>query len=539
VRVPWVVVLVVVAVAALWFALGPWVLVAALAALFLPRVGWQVREWLRPERPWRVAGIGAAAVAVLTAVVVVVPDGWLPIPASPGVLVLPDYVGRPAVPDPVAAQDPPQHPHLAPDGSSSMHGDAWASDAYSRSGPLGRQPQVDTAWYGLEECASLAFDSRARLVALCGAVGGPKLRVIDPDSMRPLATKELPGRRDSDVPAWQDICAGAYFYLDDRDRAVLATTDRRVLAVRTSDAEGQPDLTTDEAWDLSGRVPEDDCLVALMPDWGGRIWFVTRDGLVGTLDPRGGRVRTLDLGEGIDNSFAVDETGGVYVVTRAALHRLSAGPEGTPQVTWRTPYDRGTGTKPGQLGQGSGTTPTIIDGGVVAITDNAEPRMHVLFVDRSTGVELCRTPVFEAEESATENSLVSLGSGVVVENNHGYSSPLRTLLGRGTSPGMARVELDGRECRVVWTSDVVAPSSVAKASWRDGLVYAWTKRSTWWGASAWYLTAVDAATGRTRFSVRAGTGAQFNNHYSAVTLAPDGSAWVATLAGLVRVRDRR
>ena len=28
-----------------------------------------------------------------------------------------------------------------------------------------------------------------------------------------------------------------------------------------------------------------------------------------------------------------------------------------------------------------------------------------------------------------------------------------------------------------------------------------------------------------------------NNHYAAVTLAPDGSAYVATLAGMVRVRD--
>ena len=35
----------------------------------------------------------------------------------------------------------------------------------------------------------------------------------------------------------------------------------------------------------------------------------------------------------------------------------------------------------------------------------------------------------------------------------------------------------------------------------------------------------------------AGLGTLTNNHYSAVTLAPDGSAYVATLAGMVRVRD--
>ncbi len=30
------------------------------------------------------------------------------------------------------------------------------------------------------------------------------------------------------------------------------------------------------------------------------------------------------------NSFAVDETGGVYVVSTAALYRLDAGPDGVP-----------------------------------------------------------------------------------------------------------------------------------------------------------------------------------------------------------------
>ena len=49
---------------------------------------------------------------------------------------------------------------------------------------------------------------------------------------------------------------------------------------------------------------------------------------------------------------------------------------------------------------------------------------------------------------------------------------------------------------------------------------------------------VDAETGRTAFSVRTGTGVLMNNHYAAMTIAPDGAAWIATLAGMVRVRDR-
>jgi outer membrane protein assembly factor BamB len=101
------------------------------------------------------------------------------------------------------------------------------------------------------------------------------------------------------------------------------------------------------------------------------------------------------------------------------------------------------------------------------------------------------------------------------------------------------VDLEGRECALRWSSEQVAPSSVARASWANGLVYAYTKRPTWTGVSAWYVTALDAATGRAMWSVRTGTGALLNNDRAPVALGPDGSLWVPTLAGLVRVRDRR
>ena len=226
----------------------------------------------------------------------------------------------------------------------------------------------------------------------------------------------------------------------------------------------------------------------------------------------------------------------MYVVTVKALYRLDASAAG-PAVTWRSAYDRGTGTKPGQLSRGSGTTPTVLPGGLVAITDNAEPRMHVQFHDVGSGAVVCRAAVFAAGRSATENSLVSVGDGVVVENNHGYSSPLSTVLGRATTGGLARVDVRDGRCSVAWTSHEHAPTSVAKVSLATGLVYAYTKRPNPWGVSAWYLTALDARTGRTVWAVRTGLGLAFNNHYAAITLAPDGSAYVATLAGMIHVHD--
>jgi hypothetical protein len=519
-----------------WVAVGPWVLVAALVALCVPRVRWWVldRVWVT----WRRAGLAAAAVAALVGLVLVVPDGWLPIPQAPGLLVAPSYVGRPAQVQPLQVGTVPQNPHLARNGAGTAQGDTWSTGTSSWAGPVGLEPEVDTAWYGLEECATLTLDSRDRLVGLCDDRGGRALHVIDPDSMRPLATKRLPDPEEGD----DELC-GAHAYLDASDRAVVATSDRRVLAVSTADADGEPDLTTDRTWDLGPHVPDDDCLVALRPDWSGRIWWATRKGRVGTLAPDSGEARVLDLGEEVTDPFTTDEAGATYVVTTHALYRLGVDGAGAPAVDWRTEYDRGTERKSGQATRGSGTTPVVLDGGVVALTDNAEPRMHVVMLERSTGVEICRSAVFEDDASATEASLASVGGGVVVANTHGYASPARTLLGRGTSGGMTRVDVPadraGGECRVRWTSDVVAPSGAPRVSLATGLVYAYTKRPTWWGVSAWYLTGIDARTGRAVFGVRTGTGVLMDNHHATMTLAPDGTAYVATMAGMVRVQDRQ
>ncbi|WP_101523241.1 hypothetical protein [Nocardioides houyundeii] len=519
--------------ALVYLAVGPWTFFLAAALLAVPRIRERVP---RPRPTWRGAGIGVAALAVLALLVVLIPDGRLPIPSAGGSLVTPAYDGRQVSARPVAAEVPPQHPWLAANGTSSLHKDAWNTDAVQGPGPLGDRPGVETGSYGLEQCASLAFDSRGRMVGLCRDRKGPVLRVLDPEKLRPLATKRLPAGKD-EGPEGHDVCGGSYFYLDNGDRAVVITADRKIQAIGTADADDEPDLTVDESWSLEDLVPADDCLVAALPDWTGRIWWSSQAGRVGVVDPVAGTVQVLELGEAVSNSFAVDETGGVFLVTDRALYRLAVDAAGAPVVTWRTEYDRGVERKAGQPSQGSGTTPTLVDGNLVAIADNAEPRMRVVFLDRGTGTEVCHSAVFDGGESATDTSLVSVGSGVVVENNHDYDSPLSTALGFGTSPGLARVDERDGQCRVVWTNDSVAPSAVPVVSWANGLLYTWTKRPNLWGVAAWYLTAIDVHSGHTAFSVRSGTGALHDNHHSGLVLGADGSAYVGTLGGLVRVRD--
>lgn len=497
----------------LCLALGPWALVAALGGLFVRRI----RDWLRPTR--RVVGTVTAVVAGLAGLVVVVPDGWLPVPPGPGALVTPAYVGRPATARPIrmSVPDPP--------------GLARGGDAV---GPLGESPEVDSAWFGLTRCATPALDSGGRLVTVCRDGKAGALVVLDPDTMRPLVDKELPERPDE----LDDACSDAPFYLDDAARAVVATADRHVLVVETSDAGGDADLTTRAELDLTGQVPGDDCVVGLAPDGHGRIWFATRAGLVGAVDADSGTAAVVALDEQVDNSLAVDPDGGVYVVTTQALHRLDAGPAGKPTVTWRAAYDRGSGRKSGQPSQGSGTAPVLLADGLVAISDNANPRMHVVLHDRADGSTVCNVEVFEDDRGATASSLVPVADGVIVENNHGHDGPLSTILGRTTDAGLARVDVVGGRCRVVWTSTETAPSADAALSPANGLLYAHTKQHSWWGADAWYLTAIDARTGRRVFGVRTGLG-PLAASVAGVRIAPDGSAYVATAGGMVQVHDRR
>ena len=305
-------------------------------------------------------------------------------------------------------------------------------------------------------------------------------------------------------------------------------------------AESGSTFTLQHSYDLSSAMGSSDCLIALLPDWSGRIWFVTEDGVVGTIDPTSGAVQTFTLdNEQVVNSFAADETGGVYIVSDHALYRFDAGPSGAPTVTWRTSYDRGSQQKPGQLSQGSGTTPALVSSDMVAITDNADPQMHVIFYNRNTGQQVCQAGVFAPGASDTENSLTVVGDSVIVENNYGYSGPQSTLLGQTTSPGIARVQAStGGSCTVLWTSQETAPTSVPKVSLGSGLLYVYTKPKNNFGIDEWYFTAIDVRTGNTVYKQLTGTGITFNNHYASIYLGPDGAGYIATLTGLIRVADK-
>ena len=568
---------------------------------------------------------GARAAAALTALLLALPAGAAlapaayaaPIPPAPGHRLVPQYEGAPATAAPLPAdQAPPQHPFLAPHGRAGMHGDGASSDTHPFPGPLGAQPAVSSAKMAAlgGECATVTFDKDGRILTVCGTFQGFRLKLLDPKSLATLAEYKLP-QRPSTIEAvtrldfskiFKDTSGGAYFYLDNKDRVVLADSRQHVLRLSHSRAaDGSWHFTLDDDWDLTPYVPHDcvgwthlyprgtcDPVTAVQPDWDGRIWWVTRKGRIGTIAPDSGTVRTTQLpGEEIQNSFSVAPDG-VSVVSDHALYSLRADADGTPRVQWRQTYDRGTGSKPGSVSQGSGTTPTLLGDSAhpyVAITDNADDRMNVLVYRRAPSADpadatasgsgsgtgtrsgpgsgpvpgdgrdegsdgggdrsggggdggdrlVCKVPVFRSGASTTDNSLIGYGNSLVVENNYGYENVTSLLAGKSVTGGITRIDIrpDGSGCDTVWESQERSPSTVAKLSTANGLLYFYTKEPNRLGIDAWYLTAVDFRSGHTRWKRLTGTGPFYDNNWAPITLGPDGTAYVGVFNGLVAVRD--
>jgi hypothetical protein len=485
-----------VAVAALWLACGPVVLLAAVAALVHPRTRGLLRVG-RPDR--RTTLVGAAGLVLLLGAVWFVPDGRLPVPPGGGAWVTPGYTGRPVSPQPLPGE---------PD----------------RPGPLGLSVEVDSGWYGAEHCGHLLPDTHERLLALCTSSSGARLKVLDPRTLRPVATASLP-----------DPCADVPPAAGTEEEFVVATGDRRLLHVTTTDGADAPAVVTQRAVDLGRVLPAGACVVSVAVDPVGRTWFVTRAGEVGVVAAEG-EPAVLALGESVGQPLAVDRDG-AYVTTAEAVHRVVTR-AGAPLETWRSAYETGSGRKPGQRDAGSGSGVTLLEGGLLALTDNANPRMHVVVLRAVDGSQVCRQEVFEDDASATEAALTAVGgTGVVVTNGHGWTGAWRGVLGRRPPGGIARVDVVDGACATTWTSAEVAPTSGTTLSRATGLLYAWTKRRSWLGVDAWYLTALDARTGRTAFAARGGTGPWAGDAGSPVTIGPGGTAFVGTRAGLVRVVD--
>ena len=440
---------------------------------------------------------------------------------------------------PAWASPVPQNPLLAPNPFSNIHNDTWMSNAYAIPGPTAGA-HAAYGPYSPSVCGSLTFDRFGQIVSVCPSQGtGPQARIIDPRTLKVLATYDLPAApAPAGTPGYQNFTGGGYFFLGRGDRVWTTTPTKHLIVLAVS----QTGFTKLADYDLARVLGPQQGLTSALPDFRGNIWFVSkRGGVVGVLNPNTRRIRITHADSEIENSFAVGRDG-VYIVSEHSMYRFAVGRGGRPTLVWKSTYRNSGIHKPGQVDAGSGTTPSILPGGYVAIADNADPMDVVVYRTAArlhTGQRrvVCQVPVFHKGASDTENSLIGSGRSLVVENNYGYRGFAGPDANAPTSPGFARVDIDrdGRGCHRVWqTFALAAPSAVLKLSTATGLIYTYVRESAPANPPSrpWAWAALSFRTGRTAFTVPTGDGTLYNNNYAGVAIGPDQNAYLGTIGGL-------
>src|SRR3954452_529760 len=247
----------------------------------------------------------------------------------------PPFLGNPATPHPVSGVRPAwQDPFMAHNPLNSVHNDAWQTDVYTQfGGPLGKSPETLSTSIG-RTCITLTFDKEGRLIGSCtNLTDGPALYLLDPTTLDTLWFMQPPyAPPPAGTNPATNTTGGAYFYLDDKDRVVLAASNRQILVVGVDDGGSQPQFKQVAAYDPTACLQPDERMPSALPDNRGRIWFVGRTkGSVGVLDTKTGKCGSTLTGEEIENSFAV-ASDGVYIVTDKSMYKFRAGSSLKPKA---------------------------------------------------------------------------------------------------------------------------------------------------------------------------------------------------------------
>lgn len=477
------------------------------------------------------------------------------------------WIDEDFIPQSLPSTGEPQHPFMATTDQSVMHAGGWETDVHPAAAVFTDAPQIQTRRVGgwaARQCATFTFTKDGKILMLCGGLTSFQLQLLEPSDLTRLAKFDLPMRpstfesfakKDPEI-IFSDT-SSAYIYLDHQDCVVMGDAKTRIRRICLTEDEGDWEFKEDWQWDMSSYVPNDcyhwnnrnpsgecDALTTLMPDFNGLIWWVTRNGRIGSIDPGTGDIVATDFdGEEVQNSFAIDETG-AYVVTDHAMYRLEL-VDGMPTQRWRLPYDRGTGRKIGSINQGSGTSPTILGGGkYVTFTDNADDRIAIIVaytgdVPEDRERQICQVPVFKSGASATDNSMIGYNRSVILENNHGYTNSMQQKDYSVVTGGAVRVDVrdDESGCDIIWESDVKVPSVVPKFSSGNGIAYFYTFDLLDNGDRLWSLVGLDFETGETVVKIATGTGVAYNNNWASIAVAPNGDTYVGTRQGLIQIRE--
>ncbi len=458
---------------------------------------------------------------------------------------------------------PPQHPELSR-APACMHDDAHASDTSPFGGPV--TEEVDAKYLhrwalvgGI--CPAFAFDAEGRPITMSFSALRTDLLLLDPLTLDVLDSLPLPRRkgtikkvlRSGLDEVFRDTSGGAYFFVDVAGRVIVPAADGQIWIVAIK-REGKA-RRFEVLRKLRPHIPKGDKLTACLPVWREQgaplYWYTTAGGTIGIVGDGISKHLTLSSGEKIQNSIAVNDRG-AFVASNSALYLVTMD-AGAPKIVWRTPYDRGTKLKPGQIDLGSGTTPTLMGSRFVVIGDGSAP-MQVLVICQASGRILDAQPVFaDKRGSASENSVIAHEGAIVIGNTYGYENPLREP---HTEGGLVCFDVDAESGRMKqrwYKPEIDVFTATPKLSRKNGLIYAYSRRSLGRPATSkptvqgkereeWSLLGVDFWTGELAYRLpvfRDEHRTQYDNAWGTISLGPDSALYLGMWNGCVRAADQK
>jgi hypothetical protein len=472
------------------------------------------------------------------------------------------------------AEGVPVHPYLARSAWPMTHANTYNQDSTDTAGPTTGKHAMVLRWDGGPVPITLAVSSPyadgARVIWGNTRTEVTKWVAFDGSAPRRVGSYPRPVASETEISGAYSLVdsSGRFFVPRDLAVDVFADTESGVAtsAVRWHGLELGRQLRGLEA---------DERFVGLSLTYDGMLATVTSRGLVVVASREGAVLATLRLDGALEvsNSLAVDETGGIYVVTHRFVHKVQWTGERLAEV-WRTAYPTDDFQAPGRIGKGSGTSPTLMgsaaDDRFVVIADG-QRAMHVLFVwrdevpaswrglpgrDRRIAADL---PVTfgkgEVTKALTEQSIVVSGTrALLVDNSYGKISRLEATIAkmRGADVHLATIYLSNsrhvapfgvelfewsaatQSARSVWARpDVSCPNGIPSMSRGAALAYCLGQRQ-----GRWTVEAMDWETGATRFSVPLSKRADDNSFYAGLEVVGPGVLMTGTYGGALSVQSK-
>ena len=364
--------------------------------------------------------------------------------------------------------------------------------------------------------------------------------------------------------------AGAYTVLNNEGKLFVSRKNRLYTYENAIEGVTNSGIILTATYDVP-EIDPGEAIIGMNMTYDGFIAFATSAGRVGVVSRDFTGLQILEPSseeEELSNSIALDEDGGIYVVTSKKMYRIQwTGQEltlDTEQGAWSAAYESGPDVRPpGRLGVGSGTTPTLMGFGeqdkFVVIGDGQELMHLVLFwrdeipenwepiaagKDRRIAAEV---PITYGDASATntstEQSVLVRGYDAAVVSNYYGPHALPSFLAPALSnlPGYAPYGVEkfnwdpqARKLNSVWANpDLSCPNGVPSMSEASGLMYCIGQRNT-----NWTVEAIDWATGESDFHVFLGEPIHYNSFWAATEIGPDRNIITGTLLGTLDVRPR-